>query len=108
MLKRPQRRRKTLQSEISADSALRDCDARSERGVARAVGVIRIVVLAGRARAKERRERICECRRRRERAERIVEVARVLYWRVQRRESVPEGVERMRFRWEMVESVFFR
>jgi len=80
------------------ESALRDWDARKERGVGMAEGVIKIAVLAGRARAKERRERTWECRRRREMVERRVEVARVLYWRVQRRESVPEGVERMRFR----------
>jgi hypothetical protein len=95
-------------SEMRAESAFRDCEARNERGVGRAEGVIRMVVLPGRARAKERRLRTCDWRRRRERVERRVPVARVLYWRVQRRESVPEGVERMRFRWEMVLSVCLR
>jgi hypothetical protein len=94
--------------ETSAESALRDCESRSRVGVWIVEGVMRMVVLAGRARAEERRLRTWEWRRRRERVERRAEAAKVLYWMVERRESVPDVVERMRFRWEIVASVCLR
>jgi hypothetical protein len=72
-------------------------------------GVMRMVILVGReVKARERRRLMEVWRRRRERVERTVEVARVEYRRVRRRASVVEGVERMLLlRWVRRASVFF-
>lgn len=67
-----------------------------------------IVVFSGREVAMRRRRRKLWCKRRREMVLRRVLVARVLYWIVRRRESVPEGVESMRLKWEIVASDFLR
>lgn len=105
---RAQRRVKVRKSEIRSLRALRDWESRSRKGGSMAVGGMRMVVFAGRAfAAEDRRRRMWVWRRRRERAVRAVDVARVLYWVMERRESVPVGVERMRERWERVASGFF-
>ena len=65
-----------------------------------------MVVSSGSERASAISRRREWWRRRRERSERRALVARAEYWMVRRKRSVPEGVEKMRWRWESVLSVF--